>query len=255
MKRQSFKPNIIDRDKILVPSNWDSWGKIRILTEGFDLEAMSAAWSIEIQNPPESTSSNDPVDHDEGLQLDPAEDGASAVTMYERAIRDPKHYLTLSSSPSSPPPFSSRPASDQRYQPNRDRLEVETLSMQAFLIEQLHNLEQLRIEDEKDRENGPAGKPEPTAPVENSGRVTEHIGPVQFNMGGIQVDADDMMRKLKVRQPTTHSLRPAANISSTLNRRVRRQTEHRKERPLTTHRHLPATKRHITDIWPISLQV
>jgi hypothetical protein len=29
-------------------------------------------------------------------------------------------------------------------------------------------------------------------------RVNEHIGPVQFNMGGIQVDADDMLQRLKV---------------------------------------------------------
>jgi dynein light intermediate chain 1, cytosolic len=28
--------------------------------------------------------------------------------------------------------------------------------------------------------------------------VLEHIGPVQFNMGGIQVDADDMVQRLMV---------------------------------------------------------
>ena len=52
----------------------------------------------------------------------------------------------------------------------------------------------------------------PTAAVENTGGgayskradamsdsgVNEHIGPVQFNMGGIQVDADDMLQRLKV---------------------------------------------------------
>lgn len=32
----------------------------------------------------------------------------------------------------------------------------------------------------------------------DEGRVNEHIGPVQFNMGGIQVDADDMLQRLKV---------------------------------------------------------
>jgi dynein light intermediate chain 1, cytosolic len=35
--------------------------------------------------------------------------------------------------------------------------------------------------------------------VGDEGRVNEHIGPVQFNMGGIQVDADDMLQRLKVR--------------------------------------------------------
>lgn len=34
---------------------------------------------------------------------------------------------------------------------------------------------------------------------EREGKVNEHIGPVQFNMGGIQVDADDMLQRLKVR--------------------------------------------------------
>jgi dynein light intermediate chain 1 len=33
---------------------------------------------------------------------------------------------------------------------------------------------------------------------DDEGRVHEHIGPVQFNMGGIQVDADDMLQRLRV---------------------------------------------------------
>jgi dynein light intermediate chain 1, cytosolic len=36
-------------------------------------------------------------------------------------------------------------------------------------------------------------------------RVNEHIGPVQFNMGGIQVDADDMLQRLKVSSPSPTS--------------------------------------------------
>lgn len=36
-------------------------------------------------------------------------------------------------------------------------------------------------------------------PIADGGRVNEHIGPVQFNMGGIQVDADEMVRKLRER--------------------------------------------------------
>ncbi|KAJ2973662.1 hypothetical protein NQ176_g6476 [Zarea fungicola] len=31
LKRQPLKHNVIDRDKIVVPPNWDSWGKIRVL--------------------------------------------------------------------------------------------------------------------------------------------------------------------------------------------------------------------------------
>ncbi|KAI4178184.1 MAG: hypothetical protein L6R41_008512, partial [Letrouitia leprolyta] len=40
-------------------------------------------------------------------------------------------------------------------------------------------------------------RPSNTDPSTNSQRVNEYIGPVQFNMGGIQVDADEMVKRLK----------------------------------------------------------
>jgi hypothetical protein len=71
--------------------------------------------------------------------------------------------------------------------------------MQKFLGQQLTILDQLKAEDEKDREAKKAPKPLEMSPhLDESGHVNEHIGPVQFNMGGIQVDADDMLRRLKV---------------------------------------------------------
>lgn len=69
--------------------------------------------------------------------------------------------------------------------------------MQGFLTKQLEVLEQLKIEDEKDRAAKKAPQLE-MSPLEDNSRVNEHIGPVQFNMGGIQVDADDMLQKIKV---------------------------------------------------------
>jgi hypothetical protein len=39
-----------------------------------------------------------------------------------------------------------------------------------------------------------------------SGVVEEHIGPVQFNMGGIQVNADEMVKRLQVRQLLTTAM-------------------------------------------------
>ncbi len=38
LKRETVKHNVIDRDKILISPNWGSWGKIRILREGFEME-------------------------------------------------------------------------------------------------------------------------------------------------------------------------------------------------------------------------
>ncbi|KAI4136584.1 MAG: hypothetical protein L6R39_007718 [Caloplaca ligustica] len=52
LKRQTLKHNVIDRDKVLVPPNWDSWGKIRVLREGFDVEGISSGWNVDIQLPP-----------------------------------------------------------------------------------------------------------------------------------------------------------------------------------------------------------
>lgn len=44
------KPNILDRDRILVPSGWDSWGKIAVLRDGFDAKAWSEAWDTDLES-------------------------------------------------------------------------------------------------------------------------------------------------------------------------------------------------------------
>ena len=38
------KPNTLDRDRIVVPGGWDSWGKIVVLRDGFDAKAWGEAW-------------------------------------------------------------------------------------------------------------------------------------------------------------------------------------------------------------------
>ncbi|KAL2812388.1 dynein light intermediate chain-domain-containing protein [Aspergillus granulosus] len=186
LKRQSLRHNVIDRDKILVPPNWDSWGKIRIIREGFDMEGVSTAWSIEIQDPPEPLTNGHGGAQEETSEAD---DGTSAVTVYEQTIKDPKRDMSMAHAGG---------------QQGGNKVEVETSDMQTFLASQVDVLEQLKIEDEKDR----AAKKTPQlemSPLDDNGRVNEHIGPVQFNMGGIQVDADDMLRKLKEREASRSS--------------------------------------------------
>jgi hypothetical protein len=39
-----YKPNTLDRDRIVLPTGWDSWGMIRILREGFDAKKWGEAW-------------------------------------------------------------------------------------------------------------------------------------------------------------------------------------------------------------------
>lgn len=181
LKRESLKHNVIDRDKILVPANWDSWGKIRIIREGFDMEGVSTAWSIEIQDPPESIyqSTDDNQQSENGL----ADEGTSAVTMFEQTINDPKRGTA-------------------NPHGNTTKIEIETTDLQDFFATQVEKLEDLKAKDEKENSNQPAPQLE-MSPMADEGKVNDHIGPVQFNMGGIQVDADDMLKKLRV------STRPA----------------------------------------------
>jgi dynein light intermediate chain 1 len=145
------------------------------------MENIATAWSIEIQDPPEPLT--DGYDGSQSDGASGADDGTSAVAVYEQTIQDPKRITSMT-----------HPGSQQ----GGNKIEVETSDMQGFLTKQLEVLEQLKVEDEKDR----AAKKTPQlemSPLDDNGRVNEHIGPVQFNMGGIQVDADDMLRKLKVR--------------------------------------------------------
>ncbi|KAJ5146063.1 Dynein family light intermediate chain [Penicillium bovifimosum] len=178
LKRESLKHNVIDRDKILVPANWDSWGKIRIIREGFDMEGVSTAWSIEIQDPPEPIhqSTDGSQQNENGL----AEEGTSAVTMFEQTIIDPKRGTAN--------PHGST-----------TKIEIETSDLQDFFAAQVEKLEELRAKDEKENLNQPTPQLE-MSPMADEGKVNDHIGPVQFNMGGIQVDADDMLKKLRDRE-------------------------------------------------------
>ncbi|KAI5993622.1 dynein light intermediate chain-domain-containing protein [Pisolithus albus] len=43
------KPNTLDRDRIVVPAGWDSWGKITVLREGFDAKSWGEAWDTDIE--------------------------------------------------------------------------------------------------------------------------------------------------------------------------------------------------------------
>lgn len=44
------KSNILDRDHILVPIGWDSWGKIAVLRDGFDAKLWNDAWENDLQD-------------------------------------------------------------------------------------------------------------------------------------------------------------------------------------------------------------
>ncbi len=198
LKKHPLKHNVIDRDKIVVPPNWDSWGKIRVLREGFDVELASNGWTIDLDQPPRPSQPDSTGNASEnGETNDGSEDPeGSTVTLYESAVADPTmDALQLAGRTN-----------------HSTKLEVETTETQVFLAQQLKALEAYRLKTEEAREDSRAAmkraEEEGYIGAYNSrapeAKVLEHIGPVQFNMGGIQVDADDMVQRLKVRS-TFHS--------------------------------------------------
>ena len=44
------KPNTLDRDRIVIPAGWDSWGKISVLRDGFDAKAWGEAWEHDLDH-------------------------------------------------------------------------------------------------------------------------------------------------------------------------------------------------------------
>lgn len=178
--RNPLKHNVNDRDKVLVPPNWDSWGKIRPLREEFDFETVSNGWTADIQAPRAKPGNPDGKD---------TPDEGSVVASYEALIRNP-HKL------------SGDEASNTETPPN-DGIDVHCESNQEFFARQLEALEKFKAEDDlalkrsKGSKDGRKGQ-SPGAGADS--RVSDHIGPVQFNMGGIQVDADQMLQSLKDRE-------------------------------------------------------
>ena len=186
LKKQILKHNVIDRDKILVPPNWDSWGKIRVIREGFDVEGTSSGWSIDIRGPASAAADG----NTETSNAETSSEGTVLPT-YESTISDPHAY-----------------SSSQLRNPS---IEVSIPTTQAFLTSQLETLEKLKAEDEAAAAAASLKRDTNSSTFSNitdkphGERVNEHVGPVQVNMGGIQVDADDMLKKLRSRKEGAES--------------------------------------------------
>lgn len=182
LKRSVIKHNVIDRDKILVPPNWDSWGKIRILRDAFEVEGVAERWSLDIQSQPDAI-------------LDftrPETDVNSAVALFEASIpRQPEQPGSQTSSP---------------------QVTVTVPTLQEFLSEQKVILDKLAAEDEKEAYK--AGNRTVTTSSRNEAdetpvprnRVVEHIGTYQINVNGIDVDAEEATRRLREREQERNAM-------------------------------------------------
>ncbi|KAH8170148.1 dynein light intermediate chain (DLIC) domain-containing protein [Sarocladium implicatum] len=203
LKRDPLKHNVIDRDKIAVFPNWDSWGKIRVLGGTFEPEIVSEAWAEDIKlprgtEPPTFEALQRSKNPDNGADEE-REDGEaapepqvdinqedSAIARYEDWCRDPASGgISLVDNAMTGGPS----------------VNVDSDDVQVFLERQHKTLELYKAKaadklPESGSRDGLGGK-RPEFGEERS--VREHIGPVQFNMGGIQVDADDMVQRIKDR--------------------------------------------------------
>lgn len=178
---------MIDRDKIVVPPNWDSWGKIRVLGGNFDTEAASKGWSDNIKLPLGSTLQS--LEDLEQARAASPETGAknvkndSAIARYEDWCRDPN---------------SGGMAVVESAMGGGSAVGVDSEDTQEFLERQLKILEAFKAKAPEKTSLNTTSTASRRDVFADEKSISEHIGPVQFNMGGIQVDADDMLQRLKV---------------------------------------------------------
>nr|ODN85697.1 dynein light intermediate chain 1, cytosolic [Cryptococcus depauperatus CBS 7841] len=66
----NHRANVLDRDAVMVPSGWDSWGKIKVLREGFEVEGVKKSWEVSLRRFKSQGQQQDMVDEDgeEGLE-------------------------------------------------------------------------------------------------------------------------------------------------------------------------------------------
>lgn len=76
------RANVVDRDQVLVPAGWDSWGKIKIMRERFDCEQVGESWEADLQRLRDSSSGNSA----EGAAGEEAKDGLRRE--YEMVVVD-----------------------------------------------------------------------------------------------------------------------------------------------------------------------
>ncbi|KAK5073598.1 hypothetical protein LTR64_007264 [Lithohypha guttulata] len=176
LKREVAKHNVIDRDKILVPPNWDSWGKIRILRDAFEPETIAERWSIEIQSPPDLA-----IDFEK-----PEEESVSAVALYEINIPKQPQGQSLREEPA--------------------KITVTVPSLQEFLQEQKAELDRLAAKDDeassnskaKTNGNGARETADSQRPMMN--RTQSRAESHHINVNGIDVDAEEATRRLRERE-------------------------------------------------------
>lgn len=175
---------MIDRDKIVVPPNWDSWGKIRVLGGNFEAETVSEGWAEDVDDRfGADPCSIETLEHNRKVEQETMEplQTESAIARYEDWCQEPN---------------SGGLSVVETALNSQADVTVHSDETQNFLEAQLKILEVFKakaIPEKSEKTLVETG-----AALKEREHVSEHIGPVQFNVGGIHVDADDMLQRIKV---------------------------------------------------------
>jgi dynein light intermediate chain 1 len=227
--REELQPkhNVVDRMAIVVPSGWDSIGKIRLLSETFSPEALMEGWHADLSQvaslfqplqpipellPAATNQGNVAVTGDvlqatAGAQemyssqpsptLSSPTDGEgplslskllkSAIAPYEQAIQDPNAHKA----------------------PKPPQLEVTTIPEQDFLSEMRTQLQQFEAQDTERQRREPGGVHTTAGALQlqqsrdssaAGGSALSDLGDVSFNVGGVSyntVSAEAAIERLK----------------------------------------------------------
>lgn len=185
--------NALDRDKIVIPAGWDSWGKIAILRDGFEASRWGEAWERDMESFAYASASSNPQIKESTLVLAPA-GGARAL------------FSTLVGADRGPPPRSLPPI-------------IQPTPEQVFLQQHYENLA-------KDPSRDPrATFRQPTADglgAQPSG-VVGPLGTSSFSLPSVEkalVDMESSADKDKERDRNTGGTRSSAQSGPTSSRRV-----------------------------------
>jgi dynein light intermediate chain 1 len=98
----TVKANTLDRDHVVVPAGWDSWGKIGVLRDGFDAKAWGAAWERDL-----AAATGEDLEEAGALEM-----FAELVSDESVKVRAPAYYCPITDRLQ--PPAASRATSVQR---------------------------------------------------------------------------------------------------------------------------------------------
>ncbi|KAK9376717.1 dynein light intermediate chain-domain-containing protein [Lipomyces chichibuensis] len=106
---KNIQPNVVDRGAILIPSGWDSWSKILLIKEGFDVDGVSSGWSTDVLS-------------NEG-------DMEGIIEVYEDVVHA----------------FGNPPVGANRNESSQEELEIHSMTVQEFLKGQLADLNSIEV--------------------------------------------------------------------------------------------------------------